>query len=304
MREGSISVVLVAGLALATTGPLLAQQRTWPPELSIMEEEETEPPATQPPPANPTRRSRPQTAAPALQPDLDPNDQLSPLQMKQPMPAAVAEPSGAPSRKPSHPVMHAATSAMTEPRAAAAIPSRPAAFRAVECSGPFASDSGNLSLAMAFDSRNVVFTEVDGGPIGKVPASVLFPKDPKQRLEVWWSDPASRTRIYLIVINGQSGWSAPRGLRLGLNLTEMEKLNRKPFKLKGFDKNNVASVSDWDGGALADLPGGCKASASLRADPKSPVDAVTALSADREFSSTDAAMRTIKPTISEILIGY
>jgi hypothetical protein len=49
----------------------------------------------------------------------------------------------------------------------------------------------------------------------------------------------------------------------------MEKLNRKPFKLKGFD-NNIASVSDWDGGAFADLPGDCKASASLRADPKAP----------------------------------
>lgn len=300
MREGWISAVLVAGLALAAAGPLLAQQRTWPPELTIMQEEEPEPPVTQPPPANSTRRLRTQTAAPALQPDLDPNDQLAPSQMKQAMPAT----SGAPSGKPSHPAVHAATSAMTEPRAAAAIPSGPAAFRAVECSGPFASDSGNLSLAVAFDSRNVIFTEVDGGPIGKVPASVLFPEDPKRRLEVWWSDPASRTRIYLIVINGQSGWTAPRGLRLGLNLAEMEKLNRKPFKLKGFDKNNVASVSDWDGGALADLPGDCKASASLRADPKAPVDAVTALSVDHEFSSADPALRAIKPTISEILIGY
>ena len=300
MREGWISAVLVAGLAVAAAGPLLAQQRTWPPEITIMEEEEPEPPATPPPPANPTRRLRTQTTAPALQPDLDPSDQLSPSQMKQAMPAA----SGALSSKPSHPATPAATSAMTEPRAAAAIPSGPAAFRAVECSGPFASDSGNLSLAMAFDSRNVIFTEVDGGPIGKVPASVVFPEDPKRRLEVWWSDPASRTRIYLIVINGQSGWTAPRGLRLGLNLAEMEKLNRKPFKLKGFNKNNVASVSDWDGGALADLPGDCKASASLRADPKAPVDAVTALSVDHEFSSADPAMRAIKPTINEILIGY
>jgi hypothetical protein len=198
---------------------------------------------------------------------------------------------------------HAANSATTEPHAAAAISTRRVAFPAIACSGPFASDSGNLSLAATFDSRNVIFTEVDGGAIGKVPASVLFPKDPKRRLEVWWSDPASRTRIYLIVINGQSGWIAPRGLRLGLNLAEMEKLNHKPFKLKGFD-NNIASVSDWDGGAFADLPGGCKASASLRAEPKAPAEAVKALSGDHEYTSADAAVRAIKPTISEILIGY
>lgn len=198
---------------------------------------------------------------------------------------------------------HPANSVTTEPHAAAAISSRPVAFPALACSGRFASDSGNLSLAATFDSRNVIFTEVDGGAIGKVPASVLFPKDPKRRLEVWWSDPASRTRIYLIVINGRSGWIAPRGLRLGQNLAEMEKLNRKPFKLKGFD-NDIASVSDWDGGAFADLPGGCKASASLRADPKAPAEAVKALSADHEYTSADAAVRAIKPTISEILIGY
>jgi hypothetical protein len=244
-------------------------------------------------------------AAPELQPDpnLDAADQLSPSQMTQSMPV-VAEPSGAPSRKLPPPEMHAATNAMTGPRAEAATPSRPAAFPVVACSGPFALDSDNLSLAVAFDSKNVVFAEVDGGPIGKVPASILFPNNSKRRLEVWWSDQASRTRIYLIVINGQSGWTAPLGLRLGLTLAETEKLNRKPFKLTGFDTKNVASVSDWDGGALAALPGGCKAGVNLHSDPKAPVKAVTALSADHEFSSADAVMRAIKPTVSEILIGY
>jgi hypothetical protein len=254
---------------------------------------------------NPARRARAQSAAPALQtdPDLDADDQLAPSQLTQPMPGAVAEPTAAPNRKTMHQTVHAAVDAPPEP-SAAARPSQPAASHTVACSGPFAADSGNLSLAMAFDSRNVVFTEVDGGPIGKVPASVLFPKDPKRRLEVWWSDAASRTRINLIVINGKSGWSAPRGLRLGLTLPEMERLNHKPFKLKGFDKNNVASVSDWDGGALADLPGGCKAGVNLHADPKASAEAQAALSADHEFSSADAAWRAAKPTISEILIGY
>ena len=245
------------------------------------------------------------TAAPEVQPDpnLDADDQLSPSQTTQSMPA-VAEPAGVSGHQPASPAMHVSANTVTEPRAEAATPLRPAAFPIIACSGPFALDSGNLSLAVAFNSKNVVFAEVDGGPIGKVPASVVFPNDPKRRLEVWWSDPASRTRVYLIVINGQSGWTAPLGLRLGLTLAEMQKLNRKPFKLTGFDTKNVASVSDWDGGALADLPGGCKAGVNLHSDPKAPVGAVAALSADHEFSSADAAMRVIKPTISEILIGY
>ena len=93
-------------------------------------------------------------------------------------------------------------------------------------------------------------------------------------------------------------------MRLGLNLAQLEKLNHKAFKLKGFDKDGEATVSDWDGGALASLPGGCKSGVSLRADPKVPADTVTALTADKEYSSADPEMRAVKPAVSEILIGY
>jgi hypothetical protein len=132
----------------------------------------------------------------------------------------------------------------------------------------------------------------------------VFPNDPKRRLEVWWSNPAERSGIYLIDIKGKSTWGAPGGMRLGVNLAQLEKLNKKPFKLKGFDKNGVATVSDWDGGALATLAGGCKSGVSLAADPKAPADAVSALSADKEYSSSDPAVRAVKPAVSEILIGY
>ena len=157
---------------------------------------------------------------------------------------------------------------------------------------------------MTFDSKNVAFADVDASNGSKVPASVVFPNDPKRRLEVWWSNPAERRDTYLIVINGKSTWTAPGGMKLGLTLAQLEKLNHKPFKLKGFDKDGIATVSDWDGGALATIPGGCKSGLSLHADPKASADAVSQLSADKEFSSADADIRAAKPTVSEILIGY
>ena len=83
-----------------------------------------------------------------------------------------------------------------------------------------------------------------------------------------------------------------------------ERLNHKRFKLKGFDKDRIASVSDWDGGALATLAGDCKAGVSLRAAPKTSADAISALPADKEYSSSDSAIRAARPTVSEILIGY
>ena len=156
---------------------------------------------------------------------------------------------------------------------------------------------------MAYDLKNVDFSEVDAGS-GKTMASIIYPKDPKRRLEVWWLQPERRKDTYLIAINGQSTWAGPDGLRLGLSLADLEKLNHKPFKLKGFDKDSVTSVTDWDGGMLAALPGGCKAGVVLRADAMVPPTALSALPADREFFSVDPAMRAAKPSVSEILIGY
>jgi hypothetical protein len=230
-------------------------------------------------------------------PNLNTEDQLAPSQMAQPMPGAVAEPGGhaAPAKHPA--------AAGPAPVTATARPTPGAAMRAVACVGAFSKDSSNLRLAMTFDSKNVSFADVDVGGT-KVGASIVFPKDPKRRLEVWWSNQANRSDTYLILINGQSTWGAPGGMKLGLTLAELEKLNHKPFKLKGFDKDNIAAVSDWDGGALATLAGGCKSGVSLQADPKAAAADVSALPADKEFSSSDAAMRAVKPKVSEILLGY
>ena len=240
------------------------------------------------------------------QPDqnLNPEDQLAPSQIKQAMPAAVAEPTGTAARPTSRPARPAAVDVSAQSAAPASKPAGPAAPRTViACSGPFARDSGMLELAMIFDSKNMTFTQekVQGVDVG---ITVLYPKDPKRRLEVWWSNPGSRSGTYLILINGKSAWAGPDGLRLGLNLLQLEKLNHKPFKIKGFDKDGNAAVTDWDSGELATLPGGCKSGVSMRADPKAAADAVSALSADNEYSSDDPAMRAVKPTVSEVLIGY
>jgi hypothetical protein len=308
MHARWIGAALIAGLGMTLAGSLAAQQRqTAQAQPSIMDDEDDDGAAT--PPSQPTKpathRARVQIAAPAPQsdPDLNPEDQLAPSQMAQPMPAAVPEPTGAPSHATSNPPKHAATSAAPEPVAVPGKQSRQAASHAVACSGAFTKDSSNLKLAMVFDSRNVTYTDVDFNG-SKVGASILFPKDPKRRLEIWWSNPANRSGIYLILINGQSTWSAPGGMRLGLTLAELEKLNHKPFKLKGFNKDKVATVSDWDGGALATLTGGCKSGLSMQADAKAPADAVSAFPADHEYSSDDPALRAVKPTVSEILIGY
>jgi hypothetical protein len=295
MRKAWISAAFGVAFATSLAAPLLAQQTSAPAATDQSQPDQAASPAPKP------KHSHTQKPAAAAQtnPDLDSDDQLAPSQMKQPMPAAVAEPGGA-SAKPAHPAMHASAEAAPPHSAAAGL----ANSRTVACSGIFGKDSSHLKLAMAFESKNITFTDVDADGGAKVQATVLYPKDPKRRLEVWWSNPAARSETHLIVIGGQSTWVAPGGMHLGLTLAQLEKLNQKPFKLKGFNKDGIASVSGWDGGALTDLPGGCISGVSFHADPKASADAVGAFAADKEYSSSDPAIRAVKPTVSEILIGY
>jgi len=183
-------------------------------------------------------------------------------------------------------------------------PAAPATPHTVACSESFGKDSSHLKLAMGFGFTNVTATDVKAEDGTKIAASVISPDDPQQRLEVWWINATSHSGTYLIVITGQSDWTAPGGLRLGLTLDELEKLNHKSFKLKGFDKNGVATISDWGGGELASLAGGCKSGVSLRADPKVSAKIIGALLPNKEYASSNSQMRAAEPTVSEILIGY
>ena len=279
----------IAGSASAQQGQQFAQQP------SIMQDE----PGTAP--AKPSR-GRSNKPAPAFEhdPDLDAQDQFAPSQVQQPLPDAVAMPSGGRSRtRAAAPGMDAAA----EP-SAAARPARTGKPNIIACSGVFAKDSSHSKLASAFQSRNVSNTQVDTNSGGKAAASVLYAKDPKRRLEVWWSKADTKSDTHLIVINGKSDWIAPGELHLGLTLAELEKLNGKPFKLSGFDGDHVATLSDWDGGTLSALAGGCKVGISLRADAKAAAATLGGLPANRSFSSSDASLRAANPVVSEILVAY
>jgi hypothetical protein len=305
MHRRWIGAALLFGLALVNPGSLSAQQRQQlpPGQPSIMDDDEgdTAPAAPAPKPAKPLRKGD-KPPAPAIEqdPDLDVDDQLAPSQVRQPVPAAVSTPTGGEKR-----TRAAARTpdGMAEP-GLMAHPLRAAKSDIMACSGVFGRDSSHVKLASAYRSRNVTFTQVDAATGAKVMASVLFAKDPKRRLEIWWSKPSARTDTHLIVINGQSDWIAPGDLHLGLTLAELEQLNGKPFKLLGFNKEGVATLSDWDGGQLAALPGGCKIGISLRADPKAPSSALSGAPADRVFRSDDAVLRAANPTVSEILVAY
>jgi hypothetical protein len=252
-------------------------------------------------------------ASPGMQqPTLRDDEQILPSQIVRPppyippKPKAAAKPA-APKPAP-EPVVATAPPdenpiSVTRPPAPAPVkPAEPA--RTVACGGAFAKNSDHLRLAQSFGVHNVEFTQVSGDDGSTLLASVLFPNDPKRRLEVLWDDDTLRAGTRMIVIDGASTWSAQKGLHLGLPLAALEKLNGKPFKLMGFEQNGMAIVSDWNGGALDLLTDGCKVGVQLKPDPKAPPDVLGAAGSDKEFASSDPAIRAAKPTVGEIIVAY
>jgi hypothetical protein len=244
----------------------------------------------------------PAAALAQTQPSLTPDDQIAPRQVQtepvvkpkpKPKPARAVQPAANPTDAP----------APTATAAPSPKPRNPTPANVVTCTGLFAKDSSHVKLAEFFQTQNIEYGQVAGSGGGALNATILFPKDPKRRLEVLWQNEAARSDIATVAITGQSQWKGPQGLRLGLALAALEKLNGKPFKLAGFDQPDGARALDWMGGALANLPGGCQVGLTLVPDRKAAANLVAA-AAGKEVLSSDPAVRAVKPTVSEIILGY
>lgn len=173
----------------------------------------------------------------------------------------------------------------------------------IRCDGPFSKDTSHAALEKAFGAKNVVFQEVDGPEGSKLNASVVFPNDPKRRLEVLWHDEQARRRPMSIVITGNSAWKA-RGFRIGEPLPAIEKVNGKPFRLAGFEWELGGAARDWQGGALEKLSGGCVLGMRFQPDPSALQNALSKVAGNRDFLSDSPDMRAVAPKVSELIVGY
>lgn len=180
---------------------------------------------------------------------------------------------------------------------------QPQPARVVACAGIFAKDSSHIKIATFVGADNITWTQVAGPEGSRLNATVLYPRDPKRRLEVLWNLESARSDTQLIVINGQSEWTGPKGLKLGMPLATLEKLNGRPFTIKSFGGETGGMVTSWGGGQLASLPGGCKMGVRFAPDPKAPPP-TEELAGGKDFPSNLPSLKALSPKVAEIIIGY
>jgi hypothetical protein len=180
-----------------------------------------------------------------------------------------------------------------------------AAMRVIKCEGSFGRNASHASLVKAFGNNNVVYREIGGVQDKETKASILYPADPKARLEFIWQDVRARRRPALIRAKDQSAWAAANGIRIGTALADVEKMNGKPFKLSGFDWDYGGRVTDWRDGALAKpQPGGCTLGIEFVHPEDAPEESLTKVSGDREILSDHADMRAVEPYVAVMTFSY
>jgi hypothetical protein len=172
------------------------------------------------------------------------------------------------------------------------------------CGGSFARTASHAKLATEFGEKNVVYREIEGPAGRRIKATILFENDPVRQIIVTWRDQAARNGISSITASAPSTWIGPGGIRNGLPLKQVEKLNGGTFSINGFD---------WDGGGFASgfkgqfaaPPGGCVLSVRFEPGIANPLPKkFTAIVGDRRIPSSDRLMRRAKPMVSEWSVSY
>ena len=134
---------------------------------------------------------------------------------------------------------------------------------------------------------------------------MLYAKDPKRRLEVLWNNESARSDTQLIVITGQSTWTAPNGLKLGMPIAAVEKINKKPFNLRAFNGENAGYVTSAGTAARwPRSPAAARSPSCSRLTRRPKPAAGTPLDGNKEYPSGHPGMKAASPKIAEIILGY
>ena len=133
----------------------------------------------------------------------------------------------------------------------------PAAPETWELPGSLGPLTTRLELDARFGKANVREETFDGTEgSGSYPALVVFPDDPRKRLElVLDADNPDAPIRELRVPSMDSRWHDPTGLRTGISLAELVALNGAPVSFYGLGWDYGGTVQDWHGGKLANAVG-------------------------------------------------
>jgi hypothetical protein len=171
---------------------------------------------------------------------------------------------------------------------------------AFTCASPVDRFDTAATLKRRFGAQAVVRT-VPGPEGTEFQALVLYPRDPKWRLEVLFDDEALAGRVSSVLLRGERSLWRVAGLRLGDGLRKVEAANGRAFQVGGFEWDYGGYVQDWKGGALSKR--GCRIGMRMGLPGEGALIADGILG-EVELQSNDSRVRAARPIVTELSISW
>ncbi|WP_395730904.1 hypothetical protein [Prosthecobacter sp.] len=144
-------------------------------------------------------------------------------------------------------------------------------------------------IERAYGKGSLKQQKIPGAEGEEIDGAKLFADTDRELEIVWDPDNEKKQVVFDIRVMGKA-WKFENGLKSGMTVAEVEKINGKPFKIAGFE---------WDYGGYANFEGGkLEGKVSIRFSPTTE-NIPEYLSGDKQLSSTDKQLRAAKPLVDE-----
>ena len=178
--------------------------------------------------------------------------------------------------------------------------------------GPITASTTRAELDAMFGKENVQERNL-GISQGPEAATVVFGDDASVALAITWDrERPSTIHICFGTQTGPCRWRTAGGIRIGLPIRELEKLNEKSFQLTGFGGEPQGTVISWRKGQLEEDPAMC-GHLVVRLTPaaeltgtlsKSEATVLKQLQGEKPYSSSYIPMLELNPIVSSLEMQF
>jgi len=178
--------------------------------------------------------------------------------------------------------------------------------------GPITASTTRADLDSMFGKENVQERNLDISE-GPEAATVVFANDASAALAITWDrEHVSTIHICYGTQTGPCRWRTAGGVRIGLPIRELQKLNEKSFQLTGFGGEPQGTVISWRKGQLEEDPAAC-GHLVVRLTPaaeltgtlsKSEASLLKDLQGEKPYSSNYIPMLELNPIVSALEMQF
>lgn len=179
--------------------------------------------------------------------------------------------------------------------------------------GPITAATTRADLDNLFGKQNVHDGNLEGSEVPEA-ATVVYGNDASAALAVTWDkEHVATIHICFATNTGPCKWRTAGGLRIGLPLRELEKLNEKSFQIAGFGSEGQGTVTSWRHGLLEEDPAACghlmvrlTPEAELEGRPLSKQESslLKQMQGEKPYSSGSLSVLELDPIVSALELQF